>query len=217
MSCFFRFGEKCSAPRSLIRYHSTFTYSKDKIMARTATIFKAELQIADMDRGYYADHSLTLARHPSETDERMMVRLLAFSLHASGQLEFTRGLCADDEPELWEKSLTGEIDTWIDVGLPDERRIRRACGRAGRVIVYAYGGHAARLWWDRMARDVTRFDNLKIIELPLEATQELSNLVERTMRLQCTVQEGVVWLGDGVTSVMIEPQLLFAGKSIDIN
>jgi uncharacterized protein YaeQ len=181
-------------------------------MAQTATIFKAELQVADMDRNYYADHSLTLARHPSETDERMMVRLLAFTLHASGQLEFPRGLCADDEPELWEKTLTGGIESWIDVGLPDERRIRRACGRAGRVYVYAYGGHAARLWWERTARDVTRFDNLKVIELPQKATQELASLVKRTMRLQCTAQDGQVWIGNGESSVLIEPALLFAGK-----
>lgn len=181
-------------------------------MAQTATVFKAELQVADMDRGYYADHTITIARHPSETDERMMVRLLAFALHASEQLEFTRGLCADDEPELWEKSLIGEIETWIDVGMPDERRIRRACGRAASVYIYAYGGHAASLWWERTARDVARFDNLKVIELPQDATQELTSLVARSMRLQCTVQEGQVWLGNGEASVLIEPALLFAGK-----
>ncbi len=181
-------------------------------MALTATVFKTELQIADMDRGYYADHALTLARHPSETDERMMVRLLAFALHASEGLAFTRGLCADDEPDLWEKSLTGEIDTWIDVGLPDERRIRRACGRAGRVYIYAYGGNPARLWWERTARDVARFDNLQVVDLPLGATRALDTLVERTMRLQCTVQEEQVWLGNSEATVLVEPEILFAGE-----
>ena len=99
-------------------------------MALTATVFKADLQIADMDRGYYADHHLTLARHPSETDERMMVRLLAFALHASEALQFTKGVCADDEPQLWERSLSDEPLLWIEVGLPDERRLRKACNRA---------------------------------------------------------------------------------------
>ena len=181
-------------------------------MAQSATVFKAELQIADMDRHYYADHSLVLARHPSETDERMMVRLLAFVLHASEQLEFTRGLCADDEPELWEKALSGDIETWIDVGLPDERRVRRACHRAKQVFVYAYGGHAAQLWWEKVARDVARFDNLQVVEFPQTATRELAVLVARTMRLQCTLQDGQLWMGDGEYSVLVEPLRWYAGK-----
>lgn len=175
-------------------------------MAITATVFKADLQIADMDRGYYADHSLTLARHPSETDERMMVRLLAFALHASEGLHFTKGLCAEDEPELWERSLTDEILLWIDVGLPDERRLRKASNRAREVVLYAYGGRTAEQWWERTAPELRRFDKLRVFSLPQEATRALAGLVSRTMRLQCTIQEGQVWLGDGTTSVLIEPQ-----------
>jgi uncharacterized protein YaeQ len=181
-------------------------------MALTATIFKAELHVADIDRGYYADHSLIVARHPSETNERMMVRLLAFALHASERLAFTRGLCADDEPDLWEKDLSGAVDTWIDVGLPDERRIRRACARAAQVHVYAYGGNAARLWWERTARDVVRFDRLQVMDLPLAATGALARLAERSMRLQCTVQEEQVWIGNGETTVLLEPKRLHARK-----
>ena len=119
-------------------------------MALKATIFKAELHIADMERGYYHDHALTVARHPSETDERMMVRLLAFALNADETLAFGAGLSTDDEPDLWRKDLTGSIETWIDVGLPDEKRIRKACGRADEVFVYSYGGHAAQLWWQQV-------------------------------------------------------------------
>ncbi len=118
-------------------------------MALPSTIFKATLQISDIDRQYYGEHQLTLARHPSETDERMMVRLFAFALHADENLNFTKGLCADDEPDLWQKSLTGEIALWIDVGLPDERRVRKACGRAEKVCLYLYGGRAADLWWQK--------------------------------------------------------------------
>ena len=181
-------------------------------MAQSATIFKADLQIADMDRHYYADHSVVLARHPSETDERMMVRLAAFVLHASGQLEFTRGLCADDEPELWEKGLNGDIEIWIDVGLPDQRHIRRACSRAKQVFVYAYGGHAAQMWWDKIAPELARFANLKVLELTRQTSRELEALVSRTMRLQCTLQDGQLWIGDGENTVLVEPVLLSSGR-----
>ena len=108
-------------------------------MALKSTIYKAELQIANMDRHYYGDHSLTIARHPSETDERMMVRVAAFALFASERLEFCKGLSDTDEPDLWQKDLTGAIETWIEVGQPDERRIAKASGRADEVIVIAYG------------------------------------------------------------------------------
>jgi uncharacterized protein YaeQ len=175
-------------------------------MALTATIFKADLQIADMDRGYYADHSLTLARHPSETDERMMVRLLAFALHASEALQFTKGVCADDEPQLWERSLSDEILLWLEVGLPDERRLRKACNRARRVVLYAYGGRTAEQWWERTAAELRRFANLEVYNLPQEATRALAGLVTRGMQLQCTIQEGQVWLGNAEATVLIEPQ-----------
>ena len=122
-------------------------------MAQKSTICKAELTIADIDRGYYRDHALTIARHPSETDERMMVRVLAFALHADDVLAFGRGLSADDEPALWRRDLTGAIEQWIDVGLPDERDVRKACGRAQEVSIVAYGGRAVDLWWARRARD----------------------------------------------------------------
>ena len=107
-------------------------------MALKATIYKAELQIADMDRNYYQEHLLTLARHPSETDERMMIRLLAFAIHASDSLTFTKGLFDTEEPDLWQKDLTGAIQLWIEVGQPDEKRLMKACGRSEHVIVYSY-------------------------------------------------------------------------------
>ncbi|MGD2083149.1 MAG: YaeQ family protein [Chromatiales bacterium] len=175
-------------------------------MALSATVFKAALQIADMDRGYYADHALTVARHPSETDERMMVRLLAFALNASDRLELTPGLCVDDEPALWERSLTGEIDLWVEVGLPEDRRIRKACGRARRVLIYPYGGRQAELWWTRTEAGLRRFPNLVVTALPQPATRALVGLVSRGMQLQCTVQDGQIWLGDGRETVLVEPQ-----------
>jgi uncharacterized protein YaeQ len=176
-------------------------------MASNATIFKTTLQIADMDRNYYADHALTIARHPSETDERMMVRVLAFARHAHPALEFTRGLSAADEPDLWQKDLTGNIDLWIEVGQPDEKRLRKACNRAARVCVYTYGGRGADLWWEQNREALARFDNLTVVNLPYQATRALAGLAQRGVQLQCTVQEGQMWIGDGQQVVQIEVEV----------
>jgi len=175
-------------------------------MALKATIFKAELQVSDLDRGYYASHSLTLARHPSETDERMMVRLLAFARHADPDLSFTKGLCADDEPELWRKEPSGEIALWVEVGLPDEKRLRKACGRARQVTVYAYGGRGANLWWKQNSDTLARLRNLSVYCLPADTSLALAGLAQRTMQLQCTLQEERLWLASDNTTVEAELQ-----------
>lgn len=174
-------------------------------MALKATVFKVTLTIADMDRHYYADHALTIAQHPSETDERMMIRLLAFALHASDELEFTRGLSTDDEPELWEKSLSDEIELWIELGLPEEGRLRKACNRAKRVILYTYGGRAVPLWWEKHKNKLNRFDNLTIINLSPEATSALAALAQRAMSLQVSIQDGDVGIAGDTQHVQIEP------------
>ncbi len=173
-------------------------------MAIKATIFKAELQIADMDRNYYQPHLLTLARHPSETDERMMVRLLAFALHADKMLCFTRGLSSDDEPDLWSKSLSDEIELWIDIGQPDERRIRKACGRAREVAVYCYSSRSAAVWWQQNRSRLQRFDNLRVVNIASGAGKRLARLAQRNMQLQCTIQDGQLWLADDAESVQVE-------------
>ncbi|BBJ00092.1 hypothetical protein FGKAn22_17840 [Ferrigenium kumadai] len=177
-------------------------------MAIKATVFKANLQIADMERHYYQDHSLTLAQHPSETDERMMVRLLAFALHAHEYLEFGQGMTNDDDADIWRKDLTGAIELWIDVGMPDEKLIRKACGRADQVVVYCYGGRVADMWFAQNSAQLERQKNLTIINLPPESTQALAELAQRTMNLQCTIQDGQVWLGDGDASVQVERVVL---------
>lgn len=160
-----------------------------------------------MDRNYYQDHALTIARHPSETDERMMVRVLAFALYAHEALIFGKGLSADDEPDLWQKDLTGAIELWIDVGLPDEKRIRKACGRAAQVVIVAYGGRGAELWWAPIAKLLERFNNLTVLSLPVATSQALADLVkqQRTMQLQCLIQDGQIWLGDEETRLEIVP------------
>lgn len=181
-------------------------------MAIKATVFKANLQIADMERHYYQDHGFTLARHPSETDERLMVRLLAFALHAHDYLEFGQGMTNDDDADLWRKDLTGAIELWIDVGIPDEKLIRKACGRANQVVVYCYGGRVADMWFAQNSNQFARQRNLTIINLPVETTQALAKLAQRNMSLQCTIQDGQVWLGDGADSVQVERTLL---KSVE--
>jgi uncharacterized protein YaeQ len=181
-------------------------------MALKATICKAELHIADMERGYYHDHAVTVARHPSETDERMMVRLLAFALNADDTLAFGAGLSTDDEPDLWRKDLTGSIETWIDVGLPDEKRIRKACGRANAVFVYSYGGHAAELWWQQVGDKLARSHKLTVVNLPQAGTRALAGLAARNMNLQFTIQDGQVWVADDRTSVQLDPKIILAAK-----
>ena len=174
-------------------------------MAPKATIYKAELQVSDMDRHYYATHALTLAQHPSETNERLMVRMLAFALFADERLEFGRGLSTDDEPDLWRKSLTGEIEQWIELGQPDEQRIRKACGRARQVVVVNYSGRSADIWWEKIGAGLLRSKNLTVIDIPVAAVQELAALADRNMQLQCLIQEGQVQLMSERASAMIEP------------
>jgi uncharacterized protein YaeQ len=175
-------------------------------MVLNATIFKADLQISDIDRHYYQSHGLTLARHPSETDERMMVRLLAFARHAHEALAFAKGLSDTDEPDLWQKDLTGAIELWIEVGQPDEKRILKACGRATQVVLYTYG-HAAEIWWKQIASRLTRLRNLTVINLESASTQSLAALAQRGMQLQCTVQDGELWLAGDQGSVQIVPTI----------
>jgi len=156
-------------------------------MAAGSTIYKAQLSIADMDRNYYETHEITIAQHPSETDERLMIRLVAFALSASDRLVITKGIGGDDEPELWEKDYSGDITLWIDLGQMDEKRLRKACGRAENVIVYTYNLKSATAWWRQFGATFARFKNLRVIHLQLE---DIEKLCERSMRLQCNISDG---------------------------
>jgi uncharacterized protein YaeQ len=186
-------------------------------LAIKATVFKANLQIADMDKHYYAEHALTLSRHPSETDERMMVRLLAFALHAHEYLEFGQGMTDDESADLWQKDLTGIIELWIDVGLPDEKLIRKACGRAKQVIVYCYGGRAAQMWFDQNSNQFDRQKNLTVISIAQESSRAMAALAQRNMQLQCNIQEGEVWLMDDRETVTIGLEVLRAANDVELN
>jgi len=174
-------------------------------MAPKATVVKAELQVTDMDRHYYASHNLTLAQHPSETVERLMVRLLAFALHADERLEFGRGLSDEDEPALWRRDRTGEIEQWIELGQPDESRIRKACGRAQQVVVVNYGGRASDVWWSKNAPALARLKNLSVIDIDAESVDAVATLFERGMRLTAMIQDGEVQLMDAARTVALRP------------
>ena len=163
-------------------------------MALKATVVKAELQLSDLDRHHYATYPLTLAQHPSETDERLMVRLVAFALFASDRLEFGKGLSTDDEPDLWRRDYTGDIEQWIDLGQPDESRIRKACGRARQVIVVNYGGRASDLWWDKHAAALSRLDNLTVVDIDAASVDALAGLIQRSMRLNALIQDSELQL-----------------------
>ena len=178
-------------------------------MALKATIFKADLQIADMDRHYYADHALTIARHPSENDERMMVRLLMYALYAQEGIAFTKGLFDIDEPDVWVKDLTGEIKLWVDTGQPDETRLRKACSRADQVIAVC-ASSSCEIWWKLIESKLSRLNNLTVLQLPAETSQALAGLVDRNMQLQCMVQDGEVWISTEHARVPVELKTLKA-------
>jgi uncharacterized protein YaeQ len=172
-------------------------------MALTATIYKAELTVSDMDRDYYATHNLTVALHPSETESRMMLRLLAFALNAHEDLTFSRGLSNPEEPDLWQRHPNDTLAHWIELGMPDEKRLRKACGLAEHVTIYCYGPRAPQVWWDSMKNKVRRFDNLTIVHVDADSEAALATCAQRAMQLQAMIQDGQVWLGTTDNNVEI--------------
>lgn len=173
-------------------------------MALKATISKALLNIANMDSHYYAEHNLTLAQHPSETDLRLMVRVLAFILNAEERLEFCKGISQDDEPDLWIKSLGGEIELWIDLGQPDEKRIKKACGRSQKVIIYTYQEGMAAAWRKQIESSLTRFSNLRVVYLDIEGDIEL--FAKRAMMLQANISDNELNLMDDAQQSIVVRQ-----------
>jgi len=176
-------------------------------MSPKATVVKVELQVSDMDRHYYASHALTLAQHPSETDTRLLVRLLAFALQADERLEFGRGLSDEDEPALWRRDYTGAIEQWIELGQPDESRLRKAAGRAREVLVVGYGGNAAEAWWSRNAVALSRLSNLGVVEFDADELEPAAGLLTRGARLTAMIQDGELQLMDAERSVALRPRV----------
>ncbi|AIR60868.1 YaeQ family protein [Enterobacter sp. Ap-916] len=172
-------------------------------MALKATIYKATVNVADLDRNRFLDSSLTLARHPSETQERMMLRLLAWIKYADERLEFTRGLSAEDEPEIWRKNDHLGIDLWVELGLPEERRVKKACSQSAEVALFTYNSRAAEIWWQQNQTRLSQFKNLSIWYLDDAQLAKLSEFGTRTMNLQATIQDGAIWLSDSENNLEI--------------
>jgi len=170
-------------------------------MATKATIYKALLNIANMDSHYYAEHNLTMAKHPSETDLRLMVRLVAFILNANEELVFCKGISQEDEPDLWQKTLGGDIKLWIDLGQPDQKRIKKACGRSEKVILYTYQEGMATSWWKQIETSLTRFSNLQVVYLDIDG--DIEHFAKRAMSLQANISDGELTLIDEERSVVI--------------
>ena len=184
-------------------------------MALKAIIYKANLQIADMDRNVYVDHAVTIARHPSETDERMMIRLLALALNLPadpnhGTLELAKDLWETDEPALWHRDLTNQIVHWIEVGQPDDKRLMKASGRAAQVTVLSFSA-STPIWWSAIATKITRANNLAVWQVDAAQSQVLAELAQRSMQLQISVQDGTAYIGDGERAVEITPLRLNPG------
>ena len=163
-------------------------------MALKATIFKADISITDMDRNYYNDHNLTIARHPSENDARMMLRIIAFIVNAHERLQFTKGLSDDDEPDLWQKSFSDDIELWIELGQPSEQRIKKGCNQSQQMLIYSYADNSFDAWWRKESNKLHMRKNLSVFTVPEELAATLENAVQRSMQIQVTIQDGQIWL-----------------------
>lgn len=206
-------GTRAIQVRKLYTY-AFAPYAVRTFMALKATISKARVDLADMDRQVYGEYSLTLARHPSETDERMMIRLLAFALNVPenndrGDLELARDMWEPEEPGLWQRDFTGQLVHWIEIGTPDEKRLSRVCARSERVSVYAFQS-SATVWWTGIFTRLTRFHNLTVWRIPEIQSTELATLAQRTMELHVSIQDGTLWVTEGERSVQIDPECLLA-------
>jgi uncharacterized protein YaeQ len=179
---------------------------QDNPMALDATVFKVDLQINDANRHYYQAHTLTLARHPSETDTRMMLRLVVFALFAREGLAMTKGISSDEVPDIWQKNLCDEIELWIDLGQPDEKRLRKACGRAAQVVVVCYAGQSAKHWWQQQEQQLARYKKLAVWFISQDSLNELTQMVKRSMSLTITLNEDLVWVSDDDNSVELHPE-----------
>ena len=175
-------------------------------MAANATIYKALLNIANMDTHYYEEYNLTLAQHPSENDLRLMIRLIAFILNAHEDLVFCKGIAQDDEPDLWQKSLGGDIELWIDLGQPDEKRIKKACGRSDKVIIYTFVEGMAVSWFKQIENSLKRFKNLEVVYLDISG--EVQDLAARAMKLQANISDGELSLIKEDTTILIKKDIL---------
>lgn len=178
-------------------------------MAIKATIYKASVQVSDMDRNHYQGYELTLALHPSETEERMMARLAVFALLAdekdgAEQLSFTKGISTDEEPDLWQKNFSDEVLLWVELGQPDEKRLRKACGRAQQVVIVNYNDKSD-IWWEQNKSKLSRFSNLRVLQFAESEIKTFESLCSRSMQLNVTIQDGEMWVSNDQGECVLRP------------
>ena len=178
-------------------------------MALKPTIYKAQVKLADSDRNCFEELALTVAKHPSETIERMTVRLLAYCINSGRGLEFTKGLSSADEPDIWQHADNGEIEHWIELGQPEEPRLRKACGKAKNISVYAFG-KSADTWWKLNGDAIAALPRIQIWQFPWTEVEAASDMMSRTMKLGLSIVGGTLYLDDGSSSVTLEPSMLFS-------
>lgn len=176
-------------------------------MAIKATIYKAAIELANMDSNYYDSLQLTIARHPSETEQRLMIRLVAFILNAHPDLQFGKGLSDETEASIWQKNYSDEIALWIELGQPDEKRLKKACNQASAVTLYCYGS-SVNTWWSQAEQSLKKFERLTIEQFEPETCDALVKLLTRNMEFQCSIQDGQLWLTSGNDSLLIETKKL---------
>jgi len=177
-------------------------------LALNATIYKVHLELSDIDNSKYGTYPLTIALHPSETEERMLLRIVAFAINATENLQFTKGICADDEPDLWEKNLTGDIDHWIELGLLDEKRIKKACNRSKKVSLYTYGSGNVDTWWKHTENKLPKNCDLSVYRFICNSETPFEDLIARTFTLQCAIQEAAIMLFSGDNSIELSVEQL---------
>ncbi|GKX52598.1 hypothetical protein SOASR029_29070 [Budvicia aquatica] len=198
-------GYRRASPLNSVHYRSfKFLHFGKLFMALKATILKATVNVADMDRQVFLDTVLTVAQHPSETEQRMMLRLLAWICHADERLIFTKGLSADDEPEIWRHNDHNGIELWVEMGLPDEKRLRKACHQSKQVVLYAYNDRAGRVWWQQNKEKLSGHKNLAVLFLDDVQLKQLASMSARNMQLQATIQDGIIWLSDNQTNFELQ-------------
>lgn len=174
-------------------------------MGSKVDLYKVVLNVSDIDRNYYQEHKFTLAFQSSVKETSIIARILAFALNADERLVYTKGIDTKHEPDLWLKDFTGDVELWIDMGEPDEKRVRKACVRSKRVIIYAYKGESSEKWWENKKSKLELYKNLSVMSLPVQTLEDLAIMLDRTMELQCTIQDKHVWIGNNDRTVEFDP------------
>lgn len=175
-------------------------------MAKGSRIYKVKLFISDIDRNCYEQLELTVAQHPSESDERLLARLLAFGLEYESGLAFGGGVSSTDQAPIWLRNDYEEVQHWIEIGQPDPDRLAKLNKRQPRLTLYTYGANAHR-WWHQHSPNLSKLQRLKAVQLDYDALQTLVSAMTSGFELQLNRQDEVLYLG--LNDQQAEMQLAF--------